>query len=118
MYGKYSKAQASAHWCGVEVVRGLPAQTSSSSLDYGSKFRATLEHLATILVTLNHGQVTKTTPELASPLLNTTLHQREDNSSEEVLWSQKPSCQKPRQELVACVMSSIADWLCRGTNAR
>ncbi|GFU20415.1 uncharacterized protein TNCV_2521841 [Trichonephila clavipes] len=28
-------------------------------------------------ITLNHGQVTWTTPELSSPLLNTTPHQRE-----------------------------------------
>ncbi|GFW20463.1 hypothetical protein TNCV_4547301 [Trichonephila clavipes] len=33
--------------------------------------------LATDLVTMNHGQVTKTTPELAPPLLTTTPHQWE-----------------------------------------
>ncbi|GFS79560.1 uncharacterized protein TNCV_2370601 [Trichonephila clavipes] len=34
--------------------------------------------LATDLVILNHGQVTRTTPDLAPPLLTTTPHQRED----------------------------------------
>ncbi|GFW45502.1 uncharacterized protein TNCV_3244421 [Trichonephila clavipes] len=37
--------------------------------------------LATDHVILNHGQVTWTTPELAPPLLTTTLHQREDISA-------------------------------------
>ncbi|GFS56159.1 uncharacterized protein TNCV_1650721 [Trichonephila clavipes] len=33
------------------------------------------------LIILNHGQVTRTTPELALPLLTTTPHQREDVSA-------------------------------------
>ncbi|GFV36836.1 uncharacterized protein TNCV_3123771 [Trichonephila clavipes] len=37
--------------------------------------------LATDLVLLNHGQVKRTTPELAPPLLTTTLHQRKDVSA-------------------------------------
>ncbi|GFY16487.1 transposable element Tcb1 transposase [Trichonephila clavipes] len=37
--------------------------------------------LATDYVISNHGQVTWTTPDLAPPLLTTTLHQREDVSS-------------------------------------
>ncbi|GFU18368.1 uncharacterized protein TNCV_1980531 [Trichonephila clavipes] len=37
--------------------------------------------LATDHVILNHSQVTWTTPELASPLLTTTPHQREDISA-------------------------------------
>ncbi|GFU89609.1 uncharacterized protein TNCV_4599221 [Trichonephila clavipes] len=37
--------------------------------------------LATDFIILNHGQVTWTTPELASPLLTTTPHQREDVSA-------------------------------------
>ncbi|GFT06340.1 hypothetical protein TNCV_1145321 [Trichonephila clavipes] len=35
-------------------------------------------HEATDLVILNHGQVTRTIPDLAPPLLTTTPHQRED----------------------------------------
>ncbi|GFU05477.1 uncharacterized protein TNCV_3291191 [Trichonephila clavipes] len=42
---------------------------------------ATRGLLATDHVILNHGQVTWTTPELASPLLTTTPHQREDISA-------------------------------------
>ncbi|GFV81777.1 uncharacterized protein TNCV_1056661 [Trichonephila clavipes] len=42
---------------------------------------ATRRLLATDHVTSNHGQVTWTTPELASPLLTTTPHQREDISA-------------------------------------
>ncbi|GFY33959.1 hypothetical protein TNCV_4596671 [Trichonephila clavipes] len=41
--------------------------------------RANRELLATDLVILKHGQVTKMTPELAPPFLTTTLHQRDDN---------------------------------------
>ncbi|GFW04487.1 uncharacterized protein TNCV_878561 [Trichonephila clavipes] len=44
----------------------------------GGASTATREFLATDLVILNHGQVTKTTPELAPPLLTATPHQRED----------------------------------------
>ncbi|GFX31298.1 uncharacterized protein TNCV_2061171 [Trichonephila clavipes] len=43
--------------------------------------KATRGLLATDHVILNHGQVTWTTPELASPLLTTTPHQREDVSA-------------------------------------
>ncbi|GFU98012.1 uncharacterized protein TNCV_232891 [Trichonephila clavipes] len=39
---------------------------------------ATRGLLATDLVIVNHGQVTRTTPELAPPLLTTTPHKRED----------------------------------------
>ncbi|GFX31403.1 hypothetical protein TNCV_2062191 [Trichonephila clavipes] len=42
---------------------------------------STRELLATDHVILNHGQVTLLTPELASPLLTTTPHQREDVSA-------------------------------------
>ncbi|GFX63704.1 uncharacterized protein TNCV_215041, partial [Trichonephila clavipes] len=42
---------------------------------------ATRGLLATDHVILNHGQVTRTTPELAPPLLTTTPHQREDVSA-------------------------------------
>ncbi|GFV58107.1 uncharacterized protein TNCV_2109351 [Trichonephila clavipes] len=42
---------------------------------------ATRGLLATDHVILNHGQVTWTTPELTSPLLTTTPHQREDVSA-------------------------------------
>ncbi|GFX86164.1 uncharacterized protein TNCV_2560461 [Trichonephila clavipes] len=42
---------------------------------------ATRGLLVTDHVILNHGQVTWTTPELASPLLSTTPHQREDVSA-------------------------------------
>ncbi|GFV98106.1 uncharacterized protein TNCV_4448661 [Trichonephila clavipes] len=34
-----SRAETSSHWCGVVVRRGVPAQVSSTSLDYGSKLR-------------------------------------------------------------------------------
>ncbi|GFV78583.1 uncharacterized protein TNCV_1888891 [Trichonephila clavipes] len=34
-----SRAEMSSRWCGVVVRRGVPAQMSSSSLDYGSKLR-------------------------------------------------------------------------------
>ncbi|GFY34903.1 uncharacterized protein TNCV_154761 [Trichonephila clavipes] len=34
-----SRAQTSFRWCGVVVRRGVPAQVSASSLDYGSKLR-------------------------------------------------------------------------------
>ncbi|GFW04865.1 uncharacterized protein TNCV_4881001 [Trichonephila clavipes] len=40
-----------------------------------------MELLATDLVILNHGQVTRTTPELALPLLTTTPQQWEDVSA-------------------------------------
>ncbi|GFX97292.1 uncharacterized protein TNCV_1076631 [Trichonephila clavipes] len=42
---------------------------------------ATRGLLETDHVILNHGQVTRTTPELAPPLLTTTPHQREDVSA-------------------------------------
>ncbi|GFY11020.1 uncharacterized protein TNCV_2201281 [Trichonephila clavipes] len=34
-----SEAEMSSRWCGVVVRRGMPAQVSSTSLDYGSKLR-------------------------------------------------------------------------------
>ncbi|GFU63884.1 uncharacterized protein TNCV_2313901 [Trichonephila clavipes] len=40
--------------------------------------RATIGILATDLVILNHGHVTRKTPELALSLLSTTPHQKED----------------------------------------
>ncbi|GFU98592.1 hypothetical protein TNCV_3654231 [Trichonephila clavipes] len=43
--------------------------------------RATRGLLWTDHVILNHDQVTRTTPELAPPLLTTTPHQREDVSA-------------------------------------
>ncbi|GFU39570.1 uncharacterized protein TNCV_386601 [Trichonephila clavipes] len=46
-----------------------------------SAYVATRGLLATDLVILNHGQVTRTTPELAPPLLTTTPQQREDVSA-------------------------------------
>ncbi|GFW44644.1 uncharacterized protein TNCV_4481891 [Trichonephila clavipes] len=45
------------------------------------EFRTTRGLLATDHVILHHGQVTWTTPELATPLLTTTPHQREDVSA-------------------------------------
>ncbi|GFS74123.1 uncharacterized protein TNCV_3280791 [Trichonephila clavipes] len=50
------------------------------SLELG-RCRTTRGLLATDHVILNHGQVTRTTPELAPPLLTTTPHQREDVSA-------------------------------------
>ncbi|GFS80916.1 hypothetical protein TNCV_126591 [Trichonephila clavipes] len=72
-----SRAEMSSRWCGVVVRRGVPAQVSPSSFDHFSKLRgpslkalvklniATLifTHLATDLVILNHGQVTRMTLE-------------------------------------------------------
>ncbi|GFU01126.1 uncharacterized protein TNCV_2834931 [Trichonephila clavipes] len=46
-----------------------------------SHHSATRGLLATDHVILNHDQVTRTTPELAPPLLTTTPHQREDVSA-------------------------------------
>ncbi|GFT79922.1 hypothetical protein TNCV_4598241 [Trichonephila clavipes] len=57
-----SRAQTSSRWCGVVVRK---SGGSSEGL------------LATDLVILNHGQLTRTTPELAPPLLTTPSHQRE-----------------------------------------
>ncbi|GFW02066.1 uncharacterized protein TNCV_4854061 [Trichonephila clavipes] len=37
-----SRAQTSPRWCCVVVMRGVPAQVSSSSLDHGSKLRGPL----------------------------------------------------------------------------
>ncbi|GFV52850.1 uncharacterized protein TNCV_2875181 [Trichonephila clavipes] len=34
-----SRVQTFSRWCGVVVRRGVPAQVSSSSLEYGSKLR-------------------------------------------------------------------------------
>ncbi|GFW29024.1 uncharacterized protein TNCV_2355821 [Trichonephila clavipes] len=36
-----SRAETSSRWCGVVVRRGVLAQVSSTSLDYGSKLRGT-----------------------------------------------------------------------------
>ncbi|GFW52868.1 uncharacterized protein TNCV_2394471 [Trichonephila clavipes] len=44
-------------------------------------YKATRKLLAIDLIILNFGQVTRTTPELAPPLLTTTPHQREDDSA-------------------------------------
>ncbi|GFW55310.1 hypothetical protein TNCV_116961 [Trichonephila clavipes] len=35
-----SRAETSFLWCGVVVMRGVPAQVSSASLDHGSKLRS------------------------------------------------------------------------------
>ncbi|GFT51213.1 hypothetical protein TNCV_5036481 [Trichonephila clavipes] len=55
---------------------GVPTQVSASSLDYVSKLRATRGLLATDLVTLNYGQVTRTTPELPPPSSNYHINGR------------------------------------------
>ncbi|GFW88781.1 uncharacterized protein TNCV_4972741 [Trichonephila clavipes] len=71
------------------------AQASSSSLDHGLKLRgpspsewiltshcsATRGLLVMDLVILKNGQMTRATPERASPLLTTTPLQREDISA-------------------------------------
>ncbi|GFV79863.1 uncharacterized protein TNCV_1726881 [Trichonephila clavipes] len=69
-------------------LRGLvPLQTRGCDslvvkiLDYGWFITTTRGLLATDHVILNHGQVTWTTSELASPLLTTTPHQWEDVSA-------------------------------------
>ncbi|GFY25412.1 uncharacterized protein TNCV_2485321 [Trichonephila clavipes] len=50
----------------------------TSSKPVASQIQTTRGLLATDHVILNHGQVTWTTPELASPLLTTVPHRRED----------------------------------------
>ncbi|GFX80594.1 uncharacterized protein TNCV_498621 [Trichonephila clavipes] len=65
----------------VEKSATVCSQISSSSLDRGSKLRATRGLLAKDHVILNHGQVTWTTPKLAPPLLTPTPHQWEDVSA-------------------------------------
>ncbi|GFT59041.1 uncharacterized protein TNCV_186321 [Trichonephila clavipes] len=56
-------------------------QIKSDKIYESSKKVAARGLLATDHVILNHGQVTRTTPELAPPLLTTTPHQREDVSA-------------------------------------
>ncbi|GFX97436.1 hypothetical protein TNCV_2839961 [Trichonephila clavipes] len=48
---------------------------------FKSHYKAARELLATGLVILNHGQVTRTTSELAPTLLTSTPHQQEDVSA-------------------------------------
>ncbi|GFX35161.1 transposable element Tc3 transposase [Trichonephila clavipes] len=61
-------------WCNIP-------QDQIDNLILSMPRRSTRRLLATDYVLLNHGQVTWTTPELAPPVLTTTLHQREDVSA-------------------------------------
>ncbi|GFY09613.1 hypothetical protein TNCV_381081 [Trichonephila clavipes] len=47
-----------------------PSHYPKTRMDLGKRTVATRRLLATDLVSLNHGQVTRTTPELASPSPN------------------------------------------------
>ncbi|GBM13752.1 hypothetical protein AVEN_90016-1 [Araneus ventricosus] len=46
--------------------------------NYCAVFEVKRGYFGTDLVILNHGQITRTTPELASPLQTSAPHQRED----------------------------------------
>ncbi|GFW87886.1 uncharacterized protein TNCV_1359901 [Trichonephila clavipes] len=64
----------------IQVTRMKPERAYTALLTYTS-YEPARGLLATDHVILNHGQVTWTTPDLASPLLTTTPHQREDISA-------------------------------------
>ncbi|GFU28450.1 hypothetical protein TNCV_1938381 [Trichonephila clavipes] len=60
-----------------------------------SQYKATRELLTTDLVIFNHGQATKTTPELPSPFLTSTPHQRKDvRAPQQIRRAMAPSTQR------------------------